>query len=147
MARVKQTVCKSTGGAPPCLHLATKAARVAVQKVIAVRKPHRWRPGMVALREIRKFQKIYISPHQESPLPASCPRDCTQHVQKEWPANAEHSSPGSPGGCGILHGWCLQQYQLVRAARQVCHHQGQGSGSSLSHPRDQNAKSLGNVNE
>jgi histone H3 len=57
MARVKQTARKSTGGASPYFHLATKAARVAAQKAIAVRKPHRWRPGMVALREIRKFQK------------------------------------------------------------------------------------------
>ncbi len=57
MARVKQTACKSTGGAPPRLYLATKAARVATQKVIAMRKPHRWRPGTVAAREIRKFQK------------------------------------------------------------------------------------------
>ncbi len=57
MACVKQTVRESTGGAPPRLHLATKAARVAAQKVIAMRKPHRWRPGMVALREIQKFQK------------------------------------------------------------------------------------------
>jgi histone H3 len=57
MARVKQTARKSTGGAPPCLHLATKAARVAAQKAIAMRKPCRWRPGTVALREIRKFQK------------------------------------------------------------------------------------------
>jgi histone H3 len=49
---------ESTGGAPPHLHLATKSARVATQKAIAVRKPHRWRPGiMVALREIQKFQK------------------------------------------------------------------------------------------
>ena len=30
---------------------------MAGQKVIAVRKPHCWRPGMVAPREIRKFQK------------------------------------------------------------------------------------------
>jgi histone H3 len=57
MARVKQKVRKSTGGAPPHLHLATKAAQVAVQKAIAMRKPHRWRPGTVALREIQKFQK------------------------------------------------------------------------------------------
>jgi histone H3 len=57
MARVKQMACKSTGGAPPCLHLATKAAQVAAQKAIAVRKPHRWCPGMVALREIQNFQK------------------------------------------------------------------------------------------
>ncbi len=57
MARVKQTARKSTGGAPPCLHLATKAARVAAQKAIAVRKLHCWHPGTVAAREIRKFQK------------------------------------------------------------------------------------------
>ncbi len=57
MARVKQTVHKSNGGAPPRLHLATKAAQVAVQKAIAMRKPHRWCPGTVALREIQKFKK------------------------------------------------------------------------------------------
>jgi histone H3 len=57
MARVKQTARKSTGGAPPRLHLATKAAQVAAQKAIAMRKPHRWHPGTVALREIQKFQK------------------------------------------------------------------------------------------
>jgi histone H3 len=53
----KQTARKSTGEAPPCLHLATKAAQAATQKVIAMRKPHHWRPGMVAARKIRKFQK------------------------------------------------------------------------------------------
>ncbi len=57
MACVKQTARKTTGGVPPHFHLATKAARLAGQKAIAVRKPHRWRPGMVAAREIRKFQK------------------------------------------------------------------------------------------
>ncbi len=57
MARTKQTARKSNGGAPPCFHLATKAARVAVQKAIAMRKPHRWRPGTVALREIQKLKK------------------------------------------------------------------------------------------
>jgi histone H3 len=57
MACVKQTARKSTGGAPPHFHLATKAAQLAMQKVIAVRKPHRWCPGMVAAREIPKFQK------------------------------------------------------------------------------------------
>jgi histone H3 len=57
MARVKQTAHKSTGRAPLCLHLATKAAQAAMQKAIAMRKPHRWRPGTVAAREICKFQK------------------------------------------------------------------------------------------
>ncbi len=57
MARTKQTARKSTGGAIPHFHLATKSAQAAAQKAIAIRKPHRWRPGTVALREIQKFQK------------------------------------------------------------------------------------------
>ncbi len=40
------------------MHLATKGAQAAAKKpMLAVRKPHRWRPGTVALREIQKFQK------------------------------------------------------------------------------------------
>jgi histone H3 len=58
MARTKQTAHKSTGGKAPRLHLATKGAQAAAKKpTIAVRKPHCWCPGTVALREIRKFQK------------------------------------------------------------------------------------------
>ena len=55
MARTKQTARRSTGGEAPRQHLATKAARR--QPPAAVRKPHRYRPGTVALREIRRYQK------------------------------------------------------------------------------------------
>jgi histone H3 len=58
MARTKQTALKSTWGAIPRYHLATKSARATAQKAIAVRKPHCWHPGTLALREIQKFQKI-----------------------------------------------------------------------------------------
>jgi histone H3/H4 len=37
-----------------------------------------------------KVPKKYKSPHQESPLPASCTQDCTE-IWKERPVNAEHS--------------------------------------------------------
>ncbi len=57
MARTKQTARKSNGGAIPRYHSATKSARATEQKAIAVRKPHHWCPGMVALRDIQKFQK------------------------------------------------------------------------------------------
>jgi histone H3 len=58
MARTKQTARKSTGGKAPRLHLATKGTQAAAKKpTIAVRKPHRWCPGTMALREIQKFQK------------------------------------------------------------------------------------------
>ena len=57
MARTKQTARKSTGGKVPRKQLATKAARKSSPAAGAVKKPHRYRPGTVALREIRKYQK------------------------------------------------------------------------------------------
>ena len=61
MARTKQTARKATGAKAPRKQLANKAARkttaVSNQDVGGIKKPHRFRPGTVALREIRKFQK------------------------------------------------------------------------------------------
>ena len=57
MARTKQTARKSTGGKAPRKQLATKAARKSAPAAGGVKKPHRYRPGTVALREIRKYQK------------------------------------------------------------------------------------------
>ena len=41
----------------PHQQLATKAARKSAPTAGGVKKPHRYRPGTVALREIRKYQK------------------------------------------------------------------------------------------
>ena len=57
MARTKQTARKSTGGKAPRQQLATKAARTSAPGTGGVKKPHRYRPGTVALREIRRYQK------------------------------------------------------------------------------------------
>merc|ERR1712137_899778 len=57
MARTKQTARKSTGGKAPRKQLATKAARKSAPSGAGVKKPHRYRPGTVALREIRRCQK------------------------------------------------------------------------------------------
>ena len=80
MARTKQTARKSTGGKAPRKQLATKAARKSAPATCliytilfyktffvikkfnfniagGIKKPHRYRPGTVALREIRKYQK------------------------------------------------------------------------------------------
>jgi histone H3 len=59
MARTKQTARKSTGTKAPRKHLATKAARKSAPLPGSggVKKPHKFRPGTVALREIRKYQK------------------------------------------------------------------------------------------
>ena len=57
MARTKQTARKSTGGKAPRKQLATKAARKSAPATGGVKKPHRYRTGTVALREIRRYQK------------------------------------------------------------------------------------------
>ncbi|KAH9950966.1 histone 3 [Amylocystis lapponica] len=63
MARTKQTARKSTGGKAPRKQLATKAqedrhcGKFCFAATGGVKKPHRFRPGTVALREIRRYQK------------------------------------------------------------------------------------------
>ena len=56
MARTKQTARKSTGGKAPRKQLASKVARKSAPQS-GVKKPHRFKPGTVALREIRRYQK------------------------------------------------------------------------------------------
>jgi histone H3 len=48
---------KSTGGKAPRKALASKAARKSHPSTGGVKKPHRYKPGTVALREIRRYQK------------------------------------------------------------------------------------------
>jgi histone H3 len=57
MARTKQTARKQTGAKAPRKQIGSKAARKSAPISGGVKKPHRYRPGTVALREIRKFQK------------------------------------------------------------------------------------------
>ena len=57
MARTKQTARHSTGGKVPRNETAAKAARKSAPATGGVMKPHRYRPGTVALREIRRYQK------------------------------------------------------------------------------------------
>ena len=57
MARTKQTTRKNTGAKAPRKHIANKTARKTAPTTGGVKKAHRFRPGTVALREIRKYQK------------------------------------------------------------------------------------------
>ncbi|KAF0987461.1 hypothetical protein HZS_3610 [Henneguya salminicola] len=57
MARTKQTARKQTGGKAPRKQLATKAAAKKTALTQSLKKTHRYRPGTVALREIRRYQK------------------------------------------------------------------------------------------
>ncbi|XP_021743810.1 histone H3.3-like [Chenopodium quinoa] len=57
MARTKQTARRSTGGKPPRKQLAALATGGGETISGRVKKRRRFRPGTVALREIRKYQK------------------------------------------------------------------------------------------
>lgn len=56
MARTKATARKSCGGKAPRKNLATLMRRKLAPATGGVKKPQRYRPGTVALREIRKYQ-------------------------------------------------------------------------------------------
>ena len=55
MARTKQTARKSSGVKAPKKQLSSKVARKSAPATNGSKKPHRFRPGTVALREIRKY--------------------------------------------------------------------------------------------
>jgi len=57
LSSLQQTARKSTGGKAPRKQLAAKAARKSAPQTGGVKKPHRYKPGTVALREIRRYQK------------------------------------------------------------------------------------------
>ncbi|XP_014616975.1 PREDICTED: histone H3.3-like [Polistes canadensis] len=59
MARTKQTAArKIVGGKAPRKEIAIRTLRkAATTKITEVKRPHRFRPGTVALREIRRYQK------------------------------------------------------------------------------------------
>jgi histone H3 len=61
MARTKQTARKTSAQKVPRKQLiAAKIARKTAPTPPGVKKPHRFKPGTIALREIRKYQKSVI---------------------------------------------------------------------------------------
>ncbi|XP_023579499.1 histone H3.3-like [Octodon degus] len=58
VAGTKRTARKSTSGKAPRKQLATRAAHKSAPSTGGGKKPHRYRPGTVALREIRRYQLL-----------------------------------------------------------------------------------------
>lgn len=57
MVRIKQTAHKSTGGKAPWKQLANKAKRISASTTGGVKKPYRYKPGIISLQEIYRYQK------------------------------------------------------------------------------------------
>ena len=82
MARTKQTARHATGGKAPRKQLATKAACKEAARYAGVKKPHRYRPGTVALREIRRYQKSTDLLIRKLPFQRLC-REIAQNFKSE----------------------------------------------------------------
>ncbi|XP_035296326.1 histone H3.3A-like [Cricetulus griseus] len=79
MTPARQTAHKPTGGKEPRKQLTTKASRKGAPSTGGVKKPHHYRPGTVALHEIRHYQKsteLLIRKH-------STPPSFLQHLVQE----------------------------------------------------------------
>ena len=82
MARTKQTARKSTGGKAPNQQLATKSGRARTRATAKKKRPHRYRPGTKALREIRQYQKSTDLLLSKIPFQRLV-REITEHICKK----------------------------------------------------------------
>ena len=93
MARTKQTARKSTAQKVPRKQLAAqKIARKSAPLVSGVKKPHKFKPGTVALREIRKFQKS-VSISLFETLKLSLSFTLPRFYILDWPTNSKATIP------------------------------------------------------
>ena len=106
-----------------------------------VKKPHRFRPGTVALREIRRYQKstellIRKLPFQR--LVREIAQDFKVCLSSAWSIARAHPctdgpalpilcSDGPAGGVRSIPRLALRRHELGRHPRQACHHPAQRS--------------------
>ena len=64
------------------MQLATKAARKSAPPTFCLKKPHRYRPGTVALREIRRYQKSTELLVRKAPFQRLV-REICQHIKSD----------------------------------------------------------------
>ena len=133
MARTKQTARKSTGGKAPRKQLATKAARKSAPATGGVKKPHRYRPGTVALREIRKYQKSTELLIRKLPFQRLV-REIAQDFKTDLRFQSSAVLALQVGGVRGVFGGPLRGYQLVRHPRQARDHHAQGHPARPAHP-------------
>jgi histone H3 len=82
MVRTKQTARKWVAGNAPRRQLATKVASISSHGPVGLKKAHRFRPGTVALRDIRRYQKSTELLFRKIPFQRLV-REITAHMKKE----------------------------------------------------------------
>uniref|UniRef100_A0A1S3XF36 Histone H3-like n=2 Tax=Nicotiana TaxID=4085 RepID=A0A1S3XF36_TOBAC len=77
MARTKQTACKSSGGKAPRKQLSIKAARILAPTTGRVKKPHRYRPGLLLSKNIRRVLSFSLGSCLSKGIVCEIARDFT----------------------------------------------------------------------
>ena len=115
----------------PRKQLATKAARKSAPATGGVKKPHRYRPGTVALREIRRYQKSTELLIRKLPF-----QRLVREIAQDFKTDLRFQSPpsGPPGGLRGLPRRPLRGHQPVRHPRQARDHHAQGHPACPPHP-------------
>uniref|UniRef100_A0A8D1S2G1 Core Histone H2A/H2B/H3 domain-containing protein n=1 Tax=Sus scrofa TaxID=9823 RepID=A0A8D1S2G1_PIG len=139
MARTKQTARKSTGGKAPRKQLATKAARKSAPATGGVKKPHRYRPGTVALREIRRYQKSTELLIRKLPF-----QRLVREIAQDFKTDLRFQSSAVMALRGVrgLPGGALRGHQPVCHPRQACHYHAQGYPACPPYPWGKSIKKL-----
>ena len=75
------------GGKQPRKHLSHKILRKGIAPTGGIKKPHRYRPGMVALREIRRYQRSNENLIKRTPF-----QKLIREISQEY-----HICPDGPG--------------------------------------------------
>lgn len=111
MARTKQTARQSTGGKAPRKIFDTKAVRKHAAVTGRVKKPHRYRPGTVALREIRKYQKSTELVIRKLPFQRLV-KELAAHQPLRHPCQArDHHAQGHSVGASYSRRTSLKTYK------------------------------------
>ncbi|KAK1328784.1 hypothetical protein QTO34_010953 [Cnephaeus nilssonii] len=133
MARTKQTARKSTGGKAPRKQLATKAARKSAPATGGVKKPHRYRPGTVALREIRRYQKSTELLIRKLPF-----QRLVREIAQDFKTDLRFQSSAVMAlqeACEAYLVGLFEDTNLWRHPRQARHRHAQGHPARAPHPR------------
>ena len=130
MARIKHSAQNPSGDKAPRTLLATKAARVGPQH--RLRKKHRYRPGTVALREIRRYQKSSDLLLKRLPFQRLV-REIAQQYQDDLRFQSTAILALQEAAEAYLVSM-FERYEPLRNPRQTRHHHAQRCALGETHP-------------
>uniref|UniRef100_A0ACB8EW16 Uncharacterized protein n=1 Tax=Sphaerodactylus townsendi TaxID=933632 RepID=A0ACB8EW16_9SAUR len=118
----------------PRKQLATKAARKARRRLGGVKKPHRYRPGTVALREIRRYQKSTELLIRKLPFQRLV-REIAQDFKTDLRFQSSAVMALQGGASRAYLSRPVRGRNSGRHPRQARHHHAQGHPAGPPHPR------------